>query len=210
MVRLRSDIPLDEHEDAQALLPWYVTGALEAEEHARVDAHVSACKVCQAEVAFQRRLETEVARLPIDVEEGWRRLRRRVEAEDVSPVRRLARLAQGRLAWAGWAAAASVILAVGVAVAPPSGKTVEPVYHALGAAPAPAGADVAVIFRPDATEAQMRAALQAAHARISDGPTATGAWILAVPAAERDSALAALRARSEVSLAEPLGGAARP
>jgi hypothetical protein len=63
---------------------------------------------------------------------------------------------------------------------------------------------VVVIFRPDARESAMRQALVAADAHLIDGPTAADAYVLHVPAAERARALAALRARHEVVLAQPL------
>lgn len=191
----------DEHREAQDLLPWFVTGRLDAEEQARVEAHVAGCPDCQRDVAFQKRLESEVARLPVDVEGGWSRMRMKVEAEAAGPVRRVARLAQGRAAWLGWGIAASVPLAVGAALLPPA---VEASYHALGAAPAAPAGNVVVIFRPDATEAEMRGLLKAAHARMVDGPTAADAYVLAAPPAERDAALKLLKAQRLVVLAEPV------
>jgi anti-sigma factor RsiW len=204
---------LQDHREAQELLPWYVTGKLDADEHARVDAHLAGCAECQADVKFQQRLEAEVARLPVDVEAGWARMRLQVEAERMSPVRRIARLAEGRAAWAGWGIAASLALVVGATVAPPMvlSQADQAGYHALGArAAAPAG-NVVVIFRPDVSEAAMRATLRAAHARLVDGPTAADAWVLSVPAAERNAALTTLKGRREVVLAEPVdAGSVRP
>ncbi|HEX7384990.1 MAG TPA: hypothetical protein VF291_11800, partial [Burkholderiaceae bacterium] len=69
---------------------------------------------------------------------------------------------------------------------------------------APTG-DVVVMFRADATEAELRAALHAGGARIVDGPTAAGAWVLDVPPGRRAAALAALRSQPSVTLAQPLG-----
>ena len=191
----------------QELLPWYVTGRLEADEQARVAAHVAACAECQRDVAFQARLEAEVVRLPMDIEEGWARMRRRVEAERAGPVARIVRLGQGRAAWLGWGIAASLALVVGATLLPPAlvPQAPEGTYQALGAAPAAPPGNVVVIFRPDATEAQMRGVLNAVRARLVDGPTAADAYVLAVPAAERSAALAALKGRHEVVLAEAMG-----
>jgi hypothetical protein len=66
-----------------------------------------------------------------------------------------------------------------------------------------------VIFRPDVTEAEMRGALRAANARLVDGPTAADAYVLTTPAAQRSAALALLKARHEIVLAEPMDAAAR-
>jgi len=66
-----------------------------------------------------------------------------------------------------------------------------------------------VIFRPDTTERQMREALRASNARLVDGPTQADAYVLQIPAARRELALATLRARHEIVLAQPIDGAAR-
>ncbi|HEY2481137.1 MAG TPA: zf-HC2 domain-containing protein, partial [Caulobacteraceae bacterium] len=99
------------HEDIRALLPWYVTGRLDAHEQARIAAHLKTCRTCQEDVEFERRLEVEVAAAPIDVEHGWTAMRRRM-AEAPVPARhselpgalgrRLGGLWRGR-SWVGWA-----------------------------------------------------------------------------------------------------------
>jgi anti-sigma factor RsiW len=59
------------HDEIRALLPWYVTGRLDDREQARVAAHLKTCRACQEELEFERRLEVEVAAIPVDVEHGW-------------------------------------------------------------------------------------------------------------------------------------------
>lgn len=211
----------DDHRDLQDLLPWYVSGQLDASELARFEPHLQACARCQAELKVQRQLETEIKRLPIDVEQGWSQMRRRLE-QDAARTRRPARSAwawlqpagaraNGRgwgsgfatgpgLAMAGMAMIASV--AVLFTYAPPAR------YHALSAAAAPSAGNVLVMFRPDTRERDMRDALAAHGARLVDGPTAAGAYVLQVPAAHRAEALARLRARADVELAEPVDPAA--
>jgi anti-sigma factor RsiW len=201
---------LDDHREAQELLAWYVTGRLEADDQTRVAAHVAACAECQRDAAFQQRLEAEIARLPVDIEDGWARMRRRVEAERAGPARRIAGLVQGRAGWVGWGLAASLALVVGATLLPPVLRPPAPeaAYHALGAAPAASAGNLVVIFRPDATEAQMRGVLNAVHGRLVDGPTVADAYVLAVPAAERAAALELLKGRHEVVLAEAMAGEA--
>lgn len=202
-------IPLhgDEHREFEELLPWYVTGQLAPEEHARLEAHVAACAECQADVRIQKRLESEVARLPMDVEHSWSQMRRRLEAGEAEAevpgaAGRIARVARAR--WTGWAAAAAI-----AAVAGPLLLIQQPVqlageYHALSAPAAKRSGDLVVIFRPDTREADMRAALKAANARLVDGPTEADAYVLSVPAPQREAALTALRSRPDVVLAEPM------
>jgi superfamily II RNA helicase len=63
------------------------------------------------------------------------------------------------------------------------------------------------MFRPDTTERDLRAALVADQARLVDGPTAAGAYVLSVPGARRAAILTALRRRSGVVMAEPIDAA---
>ena len=199
----------DGHDGLRELLPWYVTGQLDEAEAARVEAHLDDCAECQAELRFEERLESEVARLPLEVEAGWERMRRRIEGEQ--PRRRVLRDLRARAPWLGWGVAAVLMLSLGVLMSPslrpaPNADA----YHALGAAPAAEPGNVVVIFRPDTTEKAMREALKASGARLVDGPTAADAYVLRVPAAQRDAALSSLRARREIVLAQPVDSAAGP
>jgi anti-sigma factor RsiW len=215
-------IPLHgDHDEAQALMPWYVTGALDAADRAKVEAHLGACPECQAELRLERRLEAEVAGLTFDVEQGWTALRGRL---DIGPPRRMrggvrawlgGALAQARRwwraspPWLGWALAAqgAALVMVGVLAAP----AVQPArYHALGAAPASAVGNVVVIFRPDTRESALRATLRASRARLVDGPTAADAYLVHVPAGERPAILATLRGQADVVLAEPVDSGGPP
>jgi hypothetical protein len=221
--------PGDEHRNLQDLLPWYVNGQLDAAEQARVEGHLHDCALCQAELKVQRQLDTEIKRLPINVEEGWSQMRKRLEAEDRprrSPWAWLSALAAGgrpgslggmlaggRNRGGGWAAAPGWAMAGGLGLVSAALLLTyaQPErYHALSSAPTAAAAgNVLVMFRPETREKDMRAALQDSGARLVDGPTAAGAYVLQVPVAGRADALARLRARAEIELAEPIGSAAR-
>ena len=63
VVNLKSD-PCRE---TQELLPWFVTGQLDADEHARAEAHLAGCPACQAELKFDRQLGQAIDSLPADV-----------------------------------------------------------------------------------------------------------------------------------------------
>jgi len=204
------------HRDAQELLAWYVTGKLEADEHARVGAHLSGCADCQRDLAFQRKLEAGIAAMPVDVEQGWSRLRDLAEAEEIpAPAPRGLRFGREQAGYLGWGIAASLAVALGATLMPTAATqlaqntSADGAYHALGAAPTAAPGNMIVIFRPDVTEAEMRGALRAADARLVDGPTAADAYVLSTPAAKRTAALALLKARHEIVLAEPMDAAAR-
>ena len=209
----------EEHRDAQELLAWYVTGKLEADEQARVGAHLAGCAECQRDLAFQRKLEAGIAAMPVDVEQGWARLRELAEADEAqaepAPAKRAARFGRQGVGYLGWGIAASLAVALGATLMPTAATQLAQneagggTYHALGAAPTAAPGNMIVIFRPDVTEAEMRDALRAANARLVDGPTAADAYVLTTPAAQRSAALALLKARHEIVLAEPMDAAAR-
>ena len=81
-------------------------------------------------------------------------------------------------------------------------------YRALGAPGAAATANAVVMFKPDATEQEIRSALRASGARFVDGPTASNAYLLSVRGDDHAGAIARLRAQPAVLLAESLD--ARP
>lgn len=131
-------------------------------------------------------------------------------------------LATNEPRWLRWAAVAQCVIIAGLALllARPESDT-EGAYRAMGAsdagqvAGAPDGAaagsgNVVVIFAPGATEQDLRRILQAQDARIVDGPTVTGAYVLNIPAGGRAQALHALRANAAIKLAEPLDAGAAP
>lgn len=222
-------VPLhrDAHHEALLLMPWYVTGALEGDERSRLEAHLEACAECRDALAFERRLASETAALPADasgVEAAWAAVRQRLDAPARSRSRprsapswrgRATHLARAAAPWIGWAVAAQFVLALGVRALMPSMLAPQPAvsgatYHALAASQAPVAADVAVIFRPEARVADIRRLLLASHARLTDGPTAAGVWLLSVPPTERAEALARLRGDAGVERAEALDPATGP
>ena len=72
----------DPHDRTLKLLPWLVSGRLDAEEQAEVEAHLETCPDCRDELEAERALGRQVAGLSFDVERGWERLRGRIEAAD--------------------------------------------------------------------------------------------------------------------------------
>lgn len=217
MTHPHPNIRSDDHDAVQTLMPWYVTGALDAADRAKVETHLIACAECQADLAIERRLDAEIGRLPIEAGQGWEQMLRRLEAR---PRRRasawLERLAAGVLGawrasppWLGWALAAQACLVVVAGVALQT--TAQPArYHTLGAAPGAQAGNVVVIFKPDTRESALRLALRSVDGRVVDGPTAADAYVLRVPAAGRPAALARLRGRADIVLAEPVDAGGPP
>jgi hypothetical protein len=111
----------------------------------------------------------------------------------------------GRPARFAWLVAAQVlVLVVTVSALTVLPQRTRPEYHALSQQPAYAAGNLIAIFRPDISEAEFRDTLVANHARIVEGPTASGAWILSVPDGERPRILAGLQGNKNVVLAQQI------
>jgi hypothetical protein len=149
-------------------------------------------------------------RLDSSVDRGWAALRKQLDADPsdaratASPLHSLMshingwRLARWQPFLIGAQGALVLVLAAGLIV---STRQPEP-FHALGAAPN-ATANALVVFKPDATESQIRAALRANDARLVGGPTVTDAYLLRVPAVDAKT-LTRLRADRAVLRVESL------
>ena len=213
-------IPLhgDPHHEALTLLPWYVTGKLDAQDLARVEAHLRTCLACQAELTAEQSLQAELADIatdPVtaaDTDRDWAALSRRMAVRPRRPrvaswLATAANQWNGSAPWLRWAVAAQFGLLVlfGAFALPRLIPAQAPAnYHTLGAAPAVATANVIVMFRPDTTEQTLRQTLKTYDARLVDGPTAANAYMLRVPADQRTAVIAKLRGQSSITLAQPV------
>jgi hypothetical protein len=209
------------HREAQDLLPWLANGRLDGAELQRVQAHLDSCATCRADLDALYTLQ-DVADLPpsnLDVDKAFARLLPQLDVvapADAAPVipgwrTRLA-ANDGRWLRAAVGLQFCAIVVLGALLLRPSGDTQmaaqDAAYRVLGAE---AGADsiVAVTFKPDTPEHELRRILAASGAHIVGGPTVTGAWMLGSAQAPADVA-ARLRTESAVTLAEPLGVQAGP
>ena len=217
----------DPHAAVQKLLPWYLTGRLEAAERAQVEEHLAACQDCRAELDTERawQLLQPGQSAQVDVEQGWANMRALLAGDAPRtaepPVAPPPRARRGTLpgfflgrspAARAWAAPALLSLALVAAI----GYTLRPLprpvgadFHALAAAPVD-GATAVVRFRPEATERQIRASLNASGARLVDGPTVTDAYVVRLPRERYAEGLAALRRQPGVALVEALETATPP
>lgn len=199
-----------EHEAVQQLLPWHINGTLSPEETARVEGHLGECAECRDDLAAERSLAREIALLPLDVEDGWSGMAMRMGAVHEAP-RALGWAQRWRHVPTGWmmggAIAASVVLAV--AVSAPQRSAPEQTFHTLGSPGAGAGGQAIVLFRPDTSAQQIGAILATQGAKVIDGPTTAGAYVLRFDH-DAPGAIEALRRSSQVVLAEPLASDGRP
>lgn len=201
------------HDEAEALLPWYVTGRLDAEEQALVEAHLAGCAALRAALAGERALArlVKVDEPAGSADAGWAALAARIAAP-TPPV--AARRATGRpwqrvaraatrprvLAWVVAAQFALVSVLTGALVA----ERRPGAYRALGDATGARFGNALVMFEPQVSEARFRQALQASRARLVDGPTSANAYVLALPDGEVGAGLTRLRAAPGVTMAEPI------
>lgn len=196
----------DEHQTAQTLLPWYVNGSLDEQEHERVRSHVETCPQCRADVAWQERVRTAGAAAVAqagapaeghEVDQQWAMLSQQIARKPAAPVRQR----QGRdwlsARWwpiaLGVQSAAIALLAVVWVMFPAHDDS----YRALGSGAPTTSANALIVFRAGATESDMRSALRTNHAQVVGGPTVTDAWLLRMDPLTSD-ALARLRAQPAV------------
>jgi hypothetical protein len=202
IIRLRKD----PHDEAQELLPWLVNGTLGPAEIERVDTHLADCAACRSELTAERRLATEVATLPLDSDSSWNRIKQRLDLGAPAQFRPTEPLWRRRVP-VGWvvasplaAAAAIALLFIDVAPEQPA----EPQYHALSAPANVQPANLVVQFEPATAVGDMQRTLGSVDARLVDGPTETGAYLLRVDQAKRELALKRLRDSDAIALAEPI------
>jgi anti-sigma factor RsiW len=212
----------DEHDIVQLLLPWYDGGHLDATEAKRVTAHLGGCARCQADLAWQRKLRAVAADVPAlagaddgsaDVDHGWAALRGKLDASAAAgrgrPIAgkppRAARTAPPW--WSGWrwlmALQSTVIVGLAALVIVMVPRE-DAAYRALGSPNRAGDASIVVVFRPEASELQIRQALRDSDVRLVDGPTVTGAYLLSAPPARHAAAIEHLRHQAAVLRVESL------
>lgn len=208
-------IERDPHATVQALLPWYARQQLDDAEMDEVRAHLVDCPRCRAELETEQALRALLTAMPPlasggDVEAGLARMRARIATARPARAASAPRAAAPSVPrWFGWllgvqggAIAALALLLVWPQIQGPTGPD-EPGYRGLSsAAAAQPTAEALVMFKPTATEREIRAALQASGATVVGGPTENGAWLLRL--ARDAQALQRLRAAPGVALAESL------
>jgi len=197
------------HDEAEALLPWYVTGRLDSADRERVEKHLTECAGCQAELRAERALAAEYRDYSPEVEASWSSLRDRLGHSVAPPVAANSNWwhPMSRPAMAGLMAAQLAVVAV-TAVTVSYLNQPTAAYRALGSAPVAASANAIVIFQPQTREDQLRRLLNDTGAELVGGPTDADAYVLHIPDQNRTVALASLRKRPEVVMAEPIDGQA--
>jgi hypothetical protein len=195
------------------LLPWYLAGTLSPEERRQVIEHLETCQTCRQELDEMKRLRDSVKAgvngLPGPPPDSFRRVMAQIQ-EQPQPGPWAARAdAWLRALFAvQWAPTLAALLVIGQSAAllwlvghrptGPAGSTQETVIERS----VPTGsARLSVRFQETATEREIRAVMQSLNARMVDGPSPDGLYILqvsAVDAAALEKLLEALRAHRAV------------
>jgi anti-sigma factor RsiW len=193
---------IDPHRQTQQLLPWYVTGRLDRVETALVEQHLGECAECREDLATDVALARQIKALPGDADQGWSALKARIEAGQPDWVSH----AKCRRVATHWNLAGAAGLASAAAVATFLLMRPPLLYRTHAAPSGAAAGNVVVIFKPESPAAALPSVLVHNGARIVDGPTAAGAYVLHVAEDQRASVLARLKTDRNISLAEPIDG----
>jgi anti-sigma factor RsiW len=198
-------LPGNVHREA-ALLPWYVNGTLSSEERLQVDRHVAVCSGCRAEL-------DELLHLRTDLQD--------VFAAEPSPSARLAETVKARIAreaardsgvagfssvterferWSRSLFAPRWVPGLAMLLVVTQGALLlwllqQPAQEAVVTRSLqPAPVQIHVTFHAQATEEQIRTVLQAVQARVVDGPSGDGVYLVELPRDPRVSAEEKVRA----------------
>jgi len=171
-----------------------------------VETHRANCAQCRSDLSAERQVAAAVANHSFECDGGWERMRELLRQEGLTGVRSIGRFIRKRV-WISWAAAAHLAAAAALAlvfVSVTPQRPVGPQYRALGASGTTAEPNLIVQFQPGTRVADMQRLLETSNARLVDGPTVTGAYLLRVNRGKRQLALRQLRDNRAISLAEPI------
>lgn len=199
----------NEHEKIEMLLPWFVTGQLDAYETAQVDAHLLACAGCQRLFNREYQLKTEIASMSVVVPQfgapaTMQGLRPSIASKAwQTTLQSVSRWTAKPMRVAAFAAAQAAMLLIAFQLAQP---TTEPgaVYRTLSSGEVTGKANAIVMFNADTREADFRAILVGVNATIVGGPTESNTYYLRIKPSARDNMLEKLRMNPQIMLAQPI------
>jgi hypothetical protein len=225
--------PARSHADIALILPWYVNQSLSTDERQQVAQHLKHCLICRRELHSLRRLAAAVqqaADLDVAAEASFAGLRAKMQiaSQTVSPTRidgqreklRNTNLTPFTARHRFWQIASNIGKGLAIAASlllvalPATMQYLKPAntadYYTLSAAKpgtSPTG-QLRVVFAKNLTEKDIDAALSQIYGVRVDGPNSVGAYTVKITAGKPDTdmagALALLRGRQDVILAEPI------
>jgi len=202
---------IDGTDEAELLLPWYVSGNLEKADRLRVEAWLDRNPEAHAHLARARE-EMDVTYAASEAmgtpsRAGFDRLMAEVERTAVKPassrspgwVERVWSMLSPRYALAGVGALCLLVLAQGTAITIMSQSGTGSNFEvATGAAPTAAGPTALVAFTEGTTLAELSETLGADGLAIVDGPRAGGIYVIGAPDTDEGAAALAALAQSDL------------
>ena len=202
-------VMINEHEEIEMLLPWYVTGQLDAAEKAQVDAHIAGCADCRLLLAEEWALKAKIASLPTVVPEfklprGSENDRSTIASHAWQSTRQtVSRWAAKPLRVAAFAAAQAAMLLIVFQLAQLTTEPTAP-YRTLSSGEAAIKANAIVMFDANTREAEFRKILIDTNSIIVGGPTESNVYYLHIEPSVRNITLESFRANSMILLAQPI------
>ncbi len=226
--------PMDDatrHRECWERLPWLVNETLDAREHARIEAHLRACRECQEELALQRNVRDAIrSEEPVILapQAALQKLMQRIDTDETSTdVEAPGREGAGpsprtAVRWPRWVAVAAGLQGAAIALlllnqwrTPAEDLLNAPRFTTLSEPEAGAGPVIRVVFAAGVALNDVNAILRSVDAQIVAGPSEAGVYTLALrtgtadvrpdrigDALDMNNALARLRADSRVLFAE--------
>lgn len=210
------------HAKVWQLLPWYLNGTLAGDEQQFVSMHTAVCLVCHKELGLQRALRESVRAAELDdvmLATSFERLSAQITAA-ASPLptnvvgiaaKMVAnvRLQLGKFPAPVYAAAAALVLAVGVgfSVVNDSQLPINNTFRTLSSSTAQAAgtANLRIIFAEELSTSERAAILQQSGLTAVAGPDERGMYYLKSPGQTpevTEAALLQLRANEQIVFAE--------
>jgi hypothetical protein len=196
------------HERFQELLPWYVNGTLDEADRVWMDSYIETNSAARSEYAFfetmSKTMQTKTAAVPDTI--GMARLFQRIDAER-KPSSGKTNASEKRAPWyklllsdVSWlrpalAMSLAVVAFQSVMLLQRSDDAVK--YRGSTATQGGSVSNASfyrVLFRPTATEGEVRVLLASLHAEIVAGPNAGGEYILRIQTGDSTSAASQLQA----------------
>ncbi len=217
---------MSQHDQFIEWMPWYVNGTLNAQDRATMDAYLAATPMARDEVRYYERMAETMKRrvdnIPADIglAETLQRIktspkcvaapRTQAAAPDVAPPNFLQRLLGGAWMKPALGFAMAVIVAQGVMLFQQREEAI--IYRSKGPiadTKSPVGAKVEgtflrVVFKPSATEGELRLLLASTQAWIAGGPGQAGEYYLRFAPDHVQAGMESLKASGLVSEIAPV------
>jgi anti-sigma factor RsiW len=204
------------HDSALLLLPWHVNGSLDDEQRKMVDSHLAVCLTCRSELNNQHRI-TQIVQsrdaTSVRADIGFAKLRRRIQPEHRTLFSRVRDWSYSKLSAPAWvwasgvAVAASVFMALPLLHDPGGPATVPGEFRTLSADNGNLdfhANSLRLVFSAGIEDEIRQDILRMVNPVAVTAPSSRGVLTVQVPDGELASALALLRDRKEVRLAEPV------